>query len=639
MREALGPLARRRGVVLALAVLVTIPGLALAGENPLAPPDTSSPRATVLSFLARVEELARIAREDVHSSTRRARIAPKAIQLISCFDMRELAPSIAEEQCFEAAVLLKEVFDRVELADPHGYPDAEAAHKQDLERFRIPDTEICLVRVDSGPRKGEYLFSTETVEQAPQFFERVRSLPYHARATTRGLYELYVGLQGWLVPKAWIEALPGWTQVRISDHALWQWLSLAVFSTLGVALVALSYRLGRRGPLSDRAVGGVLRLGFPIAWIAVATTLDWIFSNQIRMTGTALMTLKVIFRLQLFLAGIVIALTVVNRVSNLVIRCQRLRPEGVDSQLVRLGFRVLTILVVAWIVVMAADYMGFAVAPLIAGLGVTGLAVALAAQHTVENLIGGIVLFADKPIRVGDLCRFGDAEGTIEQIGLRSTRVRATDRSLITIPNAEFAKLQLVNLSQRDRMLLKTVLQLRYETTADQLRYVLARLRDLLATHPAIADDPLRVRFVGYGAYSLDIEVFAYALTRQRADFLAIQEDLLLQVMDLVRDAGTGFAFPSAIEYAASDVGVDPDLAHRAELQVQTWRDQGLLASAGFRDEPAAAPGPAPAPTATPIAADLARSPLVRRDPASAPRPHGPLTLSPREATEGPSRR
>ena len=113
-----------------------------------------------------------------------------------------------------------------------------------------------------------------------------------------------------------------------------------------------------------------------------------------------------------------------------------------------------------------------------AGLGVGGLAVALAAQPTIENLLGGMSLFADKPVRVGDVCKYGDAVGTIEAIGIRSARIRGEDRTLTTIPNAALAKMPIVNLSQRDRMLIQTVIGLRYETTPEQLRYVLVKLRN-----------------------------------------------------------------------------------------------------------------------------------------------------------------
>lgn len=146
----------------------------------------------------------------------------------------------------------------------------------------------------------------------------------------------------------------------------------------------------------------------------------------------------------------------------------------------------------------------------VAGLGVGGLAIALAVRPTLENIIGGLTLFADQPVRVGDFCAYGDKIGTVEEIGLRSTRIRSLERTIVTIPNAEFSRMQLINYTRRDMMLYKFILDLRYETTPDQLRYVLAKIREMLLGHPKVTPDPARIRFLEFGAYSLNLEVFAY---------------------------------------------------------------------------------------------------------------------------------
>ena len=151
---------------------------------------------------------------------------------------------------------------------------------------------------------------------------------------------------------------------------------------------------------------------------------------------------------------------------------------------------------------------------------------ALAAQKTVEHLFGGLTLIADQPVKVGDFCRFGDQVGTVERIGLRSTRVRTLDRTVVSVPNGDFAKLRLENFAERDRIWLRVMLGLRYETTPDQLRHVLVDLHELLYAHPRIDPDPARVRFVGFGAYTLDVEIYAYVRTADYNEFLAVREDL-----------------------------------------------------------------------------------------------------------------
>ena len=193
--------------------------------------------------------------------------------------------------------------------------------------------------------------------------------------------------------------------------------------------------------------------------------------------------------------------------------------------LLRMFVIIVSILVLAQI--WALPYSG-----VLAGMGIGGLAFALAAQPTLQNMIAGFTLFADNPLSVGDLCRYGDKVGTVEEIGLRSTRIRSLERSLISIPNTEFADMQLDNLDSRDLFLLKETIQLRYETSPDQLRFILAETRKLLIQHPKINPDPARVRFNSFGAYSLDLEIFAYIETSKYNECLAIKEDVLFRIMD-----------------------------------------------------------------------------------------------------------
>ncbi len=219
-----------------------------------------------------------------------------------------------------------------------------------------------------------------------------------------------------------------------------------------------------------------------------------------------------------------------------------------------------------------AHMLSLPLTSVLAGFGIGGIAFALAVQPTLQNLLSGFTLFADRPISVGDFCRFGDKTGTIEHIGLRSTRLRTLDRTVISVPNSQFLDMELENFSRRDQFLFTTTLQLRYETTPDQLRYVLAALRKLLIAHPAVLASPLRVRFTGFGAHSLDIEIFSYIQASDIDTFAAVREDVLLRMMTIVEDAGAQFAFPSVTHYAASDEGPDPDRVRTAEATVAQWR-------------------------------------------------------------------
>jgi len=152
-------------------------------------------------------------------------------------------------------------------------------------------------------------------------------------------------------------------------------------------------------------------------------------------------------------------------------------------------------------------------------------------------------------LRVGDSLKLGEVQGTVDHIGLRSTRIRTLDRTIVSVPNGQVANMSLEILSARDRFRFQPLIGLRYETTADQLQEILNGIRALLAAHPAVQDDSIRVRFIRLGAFSLDIEVFAYLFARDWANFLEVQEQLLLQILGVVSGAGASIAFPSQTMY------------------------------------------------------------------------------------------
>lgn len=564
-----------------------------ADRHPLEPADLSSPRAAIRSFIDRSNVVFQALQHRELTAAYAQRVRRMGAGVVSCLDLREVAPSLMESKGREASVCLKEVLDRIELPPETEIPDAAAVERDGLKRWRLPHTEIALVRMADGPREGEWLFDADTVARADEFFRRVRDLPYRKGAGSPGLHAIYVRAAGWMIPDAWIQALPEWSRATVFDETVWRWIALVLLVVAGAGCVVATYAAAGRAAARGRRriVVHALACAAPASLIAAAAVVDYLLTYQIRLTGDVLLASKTTLRVVEFSGGILLVLSLLRHVADLVILARGLRPGGIDTQLVRLGFKIVTGLVVAWMVIVAAGWLGVSVAPLIAGLGVSGLAVALAAQHTIENVIAGLVLFADKPVRIGDECAFDEVQGRVEQIGLRSTRIRCPDRTVITLPNSEFAKLQITNFSRRDRILLRTMLALRCETTGDQLRFLIASVRRMLAAHPRMAAESVRVRLAGYGEWSLDVEVFALAETTDTEEFLAIREDVLLRIMDLVRAAGSEFAYPSQTQYVPGDAVLDADRRRQAEEAVAAWRREDRLASAGFLD---AAPDAAP---------------------------------------------
>lgn len=238
--------------------------------------------------------------------------------------------------------------------------------------------------------------------------------------------------------------------------------------------------------------------------------------------------------------------------------------------------RTAKIAIVIFGIIAVLGALGVDVTAGLAALGIGGIALALGAQKTMENFVGSVTLIADQPIRVGDFCRIGDISGTVESIGMRSTRLRTTARTIVTIPNGEFSSSKIENLAFRDRFLFNPIFYFRMETTPDQMRYLLVELRAVLYAHPKVLDSPPIVRFTGITASSLKVDVTAYVEAPNWDTAQEIHEDLFLRMMDVVITSGTYFALPSQMGYTPKDL-YDFDKANAAAETVQNWRDNGEM--------------------------------------------------------------
>jgi MscS family membrane protein len=223
------------------------------------------------------------------------------------------------------------------------------------------------------------------------------------------------------------------------------------------------------------------------------------------------------------------------------------RHSSFSKSALPLASRVLKTTIVVLAITAVLRAWGYNTTTILAGLGIGGIAIALAAQKTIENLFGGVAVISDRPVRVGDFCKFGDRVGTVEDVGLRSTRIRTLDRTMVSVPNAEFSAMVLENFAWRDKMWFHPTFNLRKDTSPDQIRRILEEIRHILTSHDKVEAGPLCVRFVGASQSSLDIETFAYVKTPSSDEFLVVQQDLWLRIMDAFERIGTSLALPSEV--------------------------------------------------------------------------------------------
>ena len=497
-------------------------------KNPGDPLNRDSPQSAVVSFL-----------EASHSKN-----YGRAVRYL---DLRNLPEARRQRDGPELARQLAEVLDRdtrFDVASLSRQPDGDTndalpPDRELVDSFDLGGQSVQLRLEHTMLRSGlrVWLFAPESNDLIPKLAAAASDSP---------------------IEKHLPPLLVNW---KLMDTSLWRWITMAL---LAVVLGVLSRWITRLTLLAtDTIVKRVARHVDRATLRSFTTPLQFLlpvtlFRAMLPALGLSALLRLAVERLLVLLLFFGIAWLCVRIVDVFFLGVRAVlvaRKSNFSYSALSLASRVtkLTILVFAFTATLSA--WGYNTSTILAGLGVGGIAIALAAQKTIENLFGGVAVISDRPVAIGDYCKFGDRAGTVEDIGLRSTRVRTIDRTLVTVPNGAFSAMTLENFNRRDKMLFHITLNLRRDTTPSQLRDVLESVGKTLNQHPTIEAGATPVRFIGIGTYSLDLEVFVYILTKDGDEFLKIQQELLLTILDEVAAAGTALALPTQASIGYSMAG------------------------------------------------------------------------------------
>jgi MscS family membrane protein len=420
------------------------------------------------------------------------------------------------------AAKLNELSNRPEgsLADPL-HPNIEVVGAIPSSKG---DEEILLERVDRGKAGSIWLFSRGTLLSVPELYREIKAV------SVESIFPRFL------------------TETKIGPFQLFQVLAVFVGMPLFYVLVTLLGRLLSRlaGRLRRRVRGRhalpdpeilpspirLFALAFFIRWMLSRLTLP-LLARQFWSTTATIITIA---------ASVWLFILLNNWFEKLIrVRLARSLRLGTAS-VVRLGCRLVDLLAIFVGVLVCLHHFGVNPTAALAGLGVGGLAIAFAAQKTLENLFGGTSLILDRVMSVGDMVKIGDKQGTVEDVGLRSTRLRTLDRTMVSMPNGYIASVSLENFSIRDKFWFHQNLSLRKETSSSQMRSFVEGATNLLTQHPSADQDSVRVSFLSLGAFSLDLEIFAYIRANGWVHFLEIQGELLLRIMEILQEAGIQMA-------------------------------------------------------------------------------------------------
>ncbi|MDP9053413.1 MAG: mechanosensitive ion channel family protein, partial [Acidobacteriota bacterium] len=403
--------------------------------------------------------------------------------------------------------------------------DGLGAQFEHLDTFRVDGKSLTmqLERVELKPGLHVWLVSADSVAMIPAAHAVVAETPFERR-----------------LPQALVT-------YEVLDTPVWRWIALlAMFAGIWIAAKLIAH-IGVR---LLRPVLNAPELAGPIAMcLSVAA-----FRVALEFAPPSSVPRLFIERALGFGFSMGLAWTATVLVDHGAGRWHaKLDPrvQAVTYSVLPLGRQILKLTIYLIAVLSVVSAWGYNTSTILAGLGVGGLAVALAAQKTIENLFGGVSVIGDRPVLVGDVCRFGDRTGTVMHIGLRSTRIRTPERTIISVPNGQFSTMSLENISGRDKIWFHPTFNLRRDTTYEQLSKVLASLQEILKANDKVEHGEIPVRLVAMTTSSLDVEVAAYVKTSDNNEFLAVQQDLLLAMLKAIEGTGTALAVPLTESYQA----------------------------------------------------------------------------------------
>jgi MscS family membrane protein len=422
---------------------------------------------------------------------------------------------------------------------------------EEIGVFRLNGTEtpVVLVRV-SDPQAGDiWLFSSETLAQVPDLFDQIESDKVGSH-------------------------LPGFlSTIRILGAPLWRWITFLLLIPVAFGMAWVIVKIAEKGQrfwLDSRQHLFIRDMQDSLARPILIILTVLLHRIAVRFLGVPLL-LRLYYQRT---ANIILVAGIAWLASRIVDRWgERARAKALSSSqersgsIVLLGQRILKVLIVIIAGLSMLFILGFNLTTAIAGLGIGSIALAFAAQKTLENLFGGVSIIGDQVVRVGEICRIADKLGTVEGISLRSTRIRTLQGTELSVPNGQLANMNLENLSRREKFLFEIRIGVRQETSPAQLRSFLTDARVLLLADERVGRDDFRVRFVGIGESSFDLEIFCYILTSNLGEFFAIREDLLLHMLDLMAAKGIGLASPVRTLHLPQDQSLDNQDADQQSLQ------------------------------------------------------------------------
>ena len=522
---------------LALLFVLSLPAVSLAAQEQQAAPvqakqaeatvpqELQSPRATMATFIHAMNDIKRGKPERIEEALR-------------TLDLSEVNPLVRRERGSDLAWMLLEILDKTRRIDLERIPNHREGKPWVFERYG--SGVVCISRSEDG----RWLFDRETVAALPAILDEV----VQRKRKVEGLEN-----DQWLPFHIRLQAqLPAWMRDRTLILQNWQWLGLLLIIAVGVVVDRLARFVARLGmrrwlhhfPQIEKRIDEADQRLRPVGLMLMALVW-WLGILLLGLPEPILLVLLVTVKLLASLAAVWTAWRLVDVISALLAEKAELTDSRVDDVLVPMVRRTLKIFIAVGGIIFVADNLNIDVTGLLAGLGLGGLAFALAAKDLVQNFFGSVTVLMDRTFTVGDWIIVDDIEGTVEHMGFRSTRIRTFYNSLVTVPNSRFITAEVDNMGARRYRRYKQKFGLTYDTPPEKIEAFCEGLREIVRQHPHMRKDYFEIWFNDLGASALDILIYVFWETPDWTTELRERHRFLLDAMRLADALGVEFAFPT----------------------------------------------------------------------------------------------
>ncbi len=540
-----------------LLCLLSSPGI--AATSGLAPLDTSSPRSLLTGFIAiTTDTYARgtVLLKDYRASGRLYlttderetlfKIKNEAFKLAPAIDLSILPAITRDEAQRRVMIQLKEVLDRVELPPEQEIPDAKMMKELGKTRWQIPRTDIAIQQIESGPRKGDYIFSADTIERLSDMYEIAKSLPYVTK-TTENWYERQIQYPigpmfslAKFIPSRWIlnDVTIASSNILFLHQPLWRWFGMLVLAGV-VGLIARSLlrwtarlQREREDPL------GYLTLLRPFTVVILSAFSARVLGDVLRVSDAVFLTLIPTIWAIFFVALSWLFWNLGDVLAEAIIASERMIKGSINSQLTRFLMRLITFCLVVATLVIGGQSLGLPAYSIIASIGVGGLAVALAAQHTLANLLASLIIMFEKPFVIGSRVNVGGQAGTVKSVGFRSTQIQADGGTVISIPNDKVISGPIQADNTRPQNHVSATLRVPNITPVESIRAFVAQARDHLTSSASVKAPSVNVGVSGLTQDGVEVQL-EFILTGPFGDRVAERKnEILLDLLDLGAKSG-----------------------------------------------------------------------------------------------------